>query len=60
MTCAHRSLPFGTHVRVTNASNKRSVVLTVHDRGPFVAGKIVDVSPTALMFSIFAMLVWRR
>lgn len=47
MTCAHRSLPFGTHVRVTNVSNKRSVVLSVHDRGPFVAGKIVDVSTDA-------------
>ena len=44
MTCAHRSLPFGTHVRVTNISNKRSAVLSVNDRGPFVDGRIVDVS----------------
>ncbi|ACK52157.1 rare lipoprotein A [Methylocella silvestris BL2] len=47
MTCAHRSLPFGTHVRVTNLSNKRSVLLVVNDRGPFIAGRIVDVSTGA-------------
>ncbi|WP_036258956.1 septal ring lytic transglycosylase RlpA family protein [Methylocapsa aurea] len=47
MTCAHRSLPFGTHVRVTNLSNRRSVVLVVNDRGPFIAGRIVDVSTSA-------------
>ncbi len=47
MTCAHRSLPFGTHVRVTNLSNHRSVLLTVNDRGPFIAGRIVDVSTSA-------------
>jgi rare lipoprotein A len=47
MTCAHRSLPLGTHVRVTNLSNKRSAVLSVNDRGPFVTGRIVDVSTDA-------------
>ena len=47
MTCAHRSLPFGARVRVTNLSNHRSVVLTVKDRGPFIAGRIVDVSTSA-------------
>jgi rare lipoprotein A len=47
MTCAHRSLPFGTHVRVTNLGNKRSVVLVVHDRGPFIRGRIIDVSKMA-------------
>ncbi|PNG27988.1 hypothetical protein CR492_00550 [Methylocella silvestris] len=47
MTCAHRSLPFGTQVRVTNLSNKRSVLLVVNDRGPFIAGRIVDVSTGA-------------
>lgn len=47
MTCAHRSLPLGTHVRVTNLSNRRSVVLVVNDRGPFVGGRIVDVSTGA-------------
>ncbi len=47
MTCAHRSLPFGTQVRVTNLSNKRSVVLVVNDRGPFIRGRIIDVSTAA-------------
>jgi rare lipoprotein A len=44
MTCAHRSLPLGTHVRVTNLSNNRSAVLVVSDRGPFIKGRIIDVS----------------
>ncbi|MGA7384723.1 MAG: septal ring lytic transglycosylase RlpA family protein [Methylocella sp.] len=44
MTCAHRSLPLGTHVRVTNLSNNRSAVLVVSDRGPFIEGRIIDVS----------------
>jgi rare lipoprotein A len=44
MTCAHRSLPFGTHVLVTNLSNNRSAVLVVNDRGPFIKGRIIDVS----------------
>lgn len=47
MTCAHRSLPFGTHVRVTNLSNNRSTVLVVSDRGPFIKGRIIDVSTGA-------------
>ncbi len=44
MTAAHRSLPFGTRVRVTNLANRRSVVLNINDRGPFVGGRIIDVS----------------
>jgi rare lipoprotein A len=44
MTAAHRSLPFGTRVRVTNRSNGRSVVVTINDRGPFVGGRIIDLS----------------
>ncbi len=44
MTCAHRSLPFGTRLRVTNLRNNRTAVLTVADRGPFIRGRIVDVS----------------
>jgi rare lipoprotein A len=44
MTCAHRSLPFGTRIRVQNLDNGRSTTLTVNDRGPFVEGRIVDVS----------------
>jgi rare lipoprotein A len=47
MTAAHKTLPFGTRVRVTNLENRRSVVLTITDRGPFVAGRIVDVSKRA-------------
>ncbi|MFN6516916.1 MAG: septal ring lytic transglycosylase RlpA family protein [Nostoc sp. CreGUA01] len=44
MTAAHRSLPFGTRVRVTNTRNGRSVVLRINDRGPFIRGRIIDVS----------------
>lgn len=47
MTAAHRTLPFGTMLRVTNQANGRSVVLRVNDRGPFIKGRIVDVSKTA-------------
>jgi rare lipoprotein A len=42
---AHRSLPFGTRVRITNLSNGRSVYGTVRDRGPFTRGRMLDVSP---------------
>jgi len=44
MTCAHKTLPFGTRLRVTNLVNNRSAILTVADRGPFIRGRIVDVS----------------
>lgn len=47
MSCAHRSLPLGTHVRVTNLSNNRSAVPEVDDRGPFIKGRIIDVSTGA-------------
>jgi len=47
LTAAHRTLPFGTKVRVTNTSNGRSVVVTVNDRGPFVRGRVIDVTPAA-------------
>lgn len=47
LTAAHRSLPFGAKIRVTNLHNQRSVVVTVNDRGPFVRGRIVDVSTGA-------------
>ncbi len=46
-TCAHRSLPFGTQVRVTNLANQRSTILVVKDRGPFIEGRIIDVSTRA-------------
>ena len=54
LTAAHRTLPFGTRVRVTNARNGRSVVVTINDRGPFVRGRIIDLTPAgarALGFS---------
>jgi rare lipoprotein A len=44
MTAAHRTLPFGTQVRVTNTRNGRSVVVRINDRGPFIRGRIIDVS----------------
>jgi rare lipoprotein A len=47
MTAAHRTLPFGTMVRVTNQSTGRSVVVRINDRGPFVRGRIIDVMPAA-------------
>ena len=47
MTAAHRSLPFGTKVRVTNKRNGRSVVVRINDRGPFVRGRVIDVTPAA-------------
>ena len=47
MTAAHRSLPFGTRVRVTNKRNGRSVVVRINDRGPFSGGRILDVSKAA-------------
>jgi rare lipoprotein A len=44
MTAAHRSLPFGTRVRVENKRNGRSVVVRINDRGPFVRGRIIDLA----------------
>lgn len=47
MTAAHPTLPFGTRVVVTNLDNGRSVIVTINDRGPFVRGRIIDVSRKA-------------
>ena len=47
MTAAHRTLPFGTKVRVTNRANGKSVVVRINDRGPFVRGRVIDVSKAA-------------
>ena len=47
LTAAHRTLPFGTVVRVTNDRNKRSVTVRINDRGPFIAGRIIDLSYAA-------------
>jgi rare lipoprotein A len=49
MTAAHKSLPFGTVVRVTNLENGRVVVVRINDRGPFVAGRIIDLSRAAAL-----------
>jgi len=46
-TAAHRSLPFGTNVRVTNIANGKSVVVKINDRGPFVRHRILDLSKSA-------------
>jgi peptidoglycan lytic transglycosylase len=54
MTAAHRTLPFGTRVRVTNRRNGRSIIVRVNDRGPYGRGRIVDLTPAgarALSFS---------
>lgn len=45
LTAAHRSYPFGSRLRVTNRRNGRSVVVTINDRGPFVRGRIIDMTP---------------
>jgi rare lipoprotein A len=47
LTAAHRTLPFGTLVRVTNEHSGRSVVVRINDRGPFVRGRVIDVTPAA-------------
>jgi rare lipoprotein A len=47
LTAAHRRLPLRTKVKVTNKSNGHSVVVTINDPGPFVRGRIIDVSPAA-------------
>ncbi|CDX13732.1 Lipoprotein A [Mesorhizobium sp. ORS 3324] len=44
LTAAHRSLPFGTKLKVTNKNNGRSVVVRINDRGPFVRGRMLDLS----------------
>lgn len=46
-TAAHPSLPLGTKVKVTNLNNSQSVVVTINDRGPFVEGRIIDLSKSA-------------
>jgi rare lipoprotein A len=54
LTAAHKKLPFGTKVRVTNKKNGKSIVVTINDRGPFIRGRIIDLTPAggrALGFS---------
>jgi rare lipoprotein A len=45
LTAAHRSLPFGTKVKVTNVQTGRSVIVRINDRGPFIKGRIIDLTP---------------
>lgn len=47
MTAAHRSLPFGSKVRVTNMRNGRTVTVRINDRGPFIRGRVIDLSKAA-------------
>jgi rare lipoprotein A len=47
MTAAHKKLPFGTKIRVVNKANGKSVVVRINDRGPFIRGRIVDLSKGA-------------
>jgi rare lipoprotein A len=47
MTAAHKTLPFGTRVRVTNTRNGDSVVVRINDRGPYVGGRVIDLSRAA-------------
>src|SRR3982751_28331 len=45
LTAAHKTLPFGTFVQVTNKRSGRSVVVRINDRGPYVAGRVIDLTP---------------
>ena len=47
LTAAHRTLPFGTRVQVTNKRNGKSVMVRINDRGPFIRGRIIDLTPAA-------------
>jgi len=47
MTAAHRTLPFGTKLRVTNKNNGKSVIVRINDRGPFIKGRVLDLSKGA-------------
>ncbi len=47
MTAAHKTLPFGTKVRIVNKNNGKAVVVRINDRGPFVKGRVIDVSKAA-------------
>ena len=49
LTAAHRKIPFGTKVKVTNKSNGKSVIVEINDRGPWVSGRDIDLSKRAFM-----------
>jgi rare lipoprotein A len=58
LTAAHRSLPFGTMVRVTSRASGRSVVVRINDRGPYVRGRVIDLTPAAASVLGFSGLEW--
>jgi rare lipoprotein A len=58
LTAAHRSLPFGTMVRVTSRATGRSVVVRINDRGPYVRGRVIDLTPAAASVLGFSGLEW--
>ncbi|MBS7252500.1 septal ring lytic transglycosylase RlpA family protein [Flavobacterium branchiicola] len=49
LTAAHKKLPFGTKLKITNEENKKSVIVIINDRGPFVNGREIDLSKKAFM-----------
>jgi rare lipoprotein A len=57
LTAAHRTLPFGTLVRVTNLNNGRTIVVRINDRGPFVSRRVIDLSQAAAMQLQFSGLI---
>ena len=58
LTAAHRYLPFGTMVRVTSRATGRSVVVRINDRGPYVRGRVIDLTPAAASVLGFSGLEW--
>lgn len=58
LTAAHRFLPFGTMVRVTSRASGRSVVVRINDRGPYVRGRVIDLTPAAASVLGFSGLEW--
>ncbi len=60
MTAAHRTLRFGTKVRVTNLRNGRSVIVRINDRGPFIKGRVIDVTKRAAKKLGFLSAGWTR
>jgi rare lipoprotein A len=63
LTAAHRTLPFGSMVRVTNNRNGKTVVVRINDRGPFIRGRVIDLTPAgarALSFSGLAPVTLAR
>jgi rare lipoprotein A len=57
LTAAHRTLAFGTHVRVTNQRNGRSIIVRINNREPFVCGRVIDLTPAAARVLGFSGLV---